>query len=144
MIAIGLVYTFIYFIVFRFLILKFDYKTPGRDSDAAIKFYTKEQYKEKKEMDKEVASADKRAGMEVEEETLEEKILFLVGGRENIIDVTNCATRLRLNVKSGAKVASDKDFKAIGTHGAKITGDSVQVIIGLDVPNVREKFEALL
>lgn len=124
--------------------MKFDYKTPGRDSDAAIKFYTKEQYKEKKEMEKEVIAADAKAGITHKDKTLEEEILFLVGGRENIIDVTNCATRLRLNVKSGAKVASDKDFKAIGTHGAKITGDTVQVIIGLDVPNVREKFEALL
>lgn len=124
--------------------MKFDYKTPGRDSDAAIKFYTKAQYKEKKEMDKEVIASDVKAGITHKDPTLEEEILVLVGGRENVIDVTNCATRLRLNVKSGAKVASDTDFKAIGTHGAKITGDSVQVIIGLDVPNVREKFEALL
>ena len=64
--------------------------------------------------------------------------------KENVSDVTNCATRLRVNVKDGSKVSNDEKFKSIGTHGAKITGNSVQVIIGLEVPKVREKFEELL
>ncbi len=143
-ILVGLAYTFIYFFVFRFLILKFDFKTPGRDDTGAIKFYSKQQYKEKKETKAENKKLDAMAGIEHKEASLEEKILELLGGHDNVVDVTNCATRLRVNVKDGNKVADDEHFKEIGTHGAKITGDSVQVIIGLDVPEVREKFEALL
>lgn len=136
-ILIGLAYTFIYFIVFRFLILKFDYKTPGRDDADAIKFYTKKDYKEKKgEVEISKNSDDSNS--------YENKILETLGGADNIEDVTNCATRLRVTVKDEKLVGSDNDFKNIGTHGAKITGKNVQVIIGLDVPNVREKFEKLL
>lgn len=133
LIIIGLCFTFIYFLVFSFLIKKFNFKTPGR-SGAEIKFNTKAEYKEKKNKEK----ADK------ENNGIENKILELLGGKENVVDVTNCATRLRVNLKDSDKVGSDEDFKAIGTHGAKITGKSVQVIIGLEVPKVREKFEALL
>lgn len=124
--------------------MKFDFKTPGRDDTDAIKFYSKQQYRERKEMKAEERKLDSLAGVETKEESLEEKILILLGGKENIDDVTNCATRLRVNVKDGNKVADDEHFKEAGTHGAKITGNSVQVIIGLDVPEVREKFEALL
>ena len=139
MLLIGLVYTFIYFIVFRFLILKFNYKTPGRDDGDNIKFYTKQEYKDKKGSKDGGEAKTQDSGS-----TLESKILEKLGGKENIEDVTNCATRLRVNVKDSSKVGKDEDFKNIGTHGAKITGKNVQVIIGLDVPSVREKFEALI
>lgn len=87
---------------------------------------------------------DAAANIETKEESLEEQILDLLGGSHNVEDVTNCATRLRVTVKDGDKVADDPDFKAIGTHGAKKSGRNVQVIIGLSVPSVREKFEELL
>ena len=48
LLVVGLVFTGIYFIVFRFLILKFDFKTPGREDDEEeIKFHTKADFKEK-------------------------------------------------------------------------------------------------
>ena len=133
---------FIYFVVFRFLILKFDFKTPGREVDSEIKFYSKNEYRESKKSNK--TAVDKEENSNNNQQSLEANILKLLGGKDNIKDVTNCATRLRVNVKDGTKVGKDTDFKAIGTHGAKISGDSVQVIIGLDVPKVREKFETLL
>ena len=43
-----------------------------------------------------------------------------------------------------AAVAPEASFKAIGTHGLVVQGQSIQVIIGLTVPQVREKFESLL
>ena len=68
----------------------------------------------------------------------------LVGGPDNIVDVTNCVTRLRLNVKDETLVADDKDFKAVGTSGCMKKGKSVQIIIGLKVPKVRDEFEKLM
>lgn len=130
LLVIGLIFTGIYFVVFRFLIIKFDFKTPGREDDEDIKFHSKAEFKEK------------QAGNV--EGSLAEKILVLLGGKDNIIDVTNCATRLRLNVKDASLVQSDASFKAIGTHGVKVTDKSVQVIIGMKVPSVREDFEQLL
>lgn len=131
-----------YFVVFRFLILKFNFKTPGRDDEGGIKFYTKADYKEKKAG--KGKDAEESEDNDSSSSSLEAKILELLGGADNIADVTNCATRLRVNVKDESKIGNDKDFKEIGTHGAKITGKNVQVIIGLDVPSVREKFEKLV
>lgn len=133
LLVVGLVFTGIYFIVFRFLILKFDFKTPGREDDEEeIKFHTKADFKEK------------QAGGKVEKQSLAAAILEGLGGKDNIIDVTNCATRLRVNVKDEKLVQSDSYFKSIGTHGLKATKTNIQVIVGLKVPSVREDFEALL
>ncbi len=134
LLGVGLVFTGIYFVVFRFLILKFDFKTPGREDDEEeIKFHTKAEYRERQ-----------AAGKSDNTMTLPEKILVGLGGKDNIVDVTNCATRLRVNVKDASLVQNDTHFKSIGTHGVKITDKSVQVIVGLKVPSVREDFEALL
>ena len=59
-------------------------------------------------------------------------------------DVTNCATRLRVNVKDETLVADDANFRAIGAHGIAKNGKNMQVIIGLSVPKVRDAFEQLL
>lgn len=134
LLCVGLVFTGIYFVVFRYLILKFDFKTPGREDDEEeIKFHSKQEYRDKK--------ADK--GME-EKNDLPAAILEALGGKDNIVDVTNCVTRLRVNVKDESVVKDDAHFKSIGTHGVKTNKKSVQVIVGLSVPTVREDFEALL
>ncbi len=129
--AVGFVFTGIYFVVFRFLILKFDFKTPGREDDEDVTFRTKAEYRERQANGKDKASKA-------------ELILEGLGGKDNIVDVTNCATRLRVNVKDGAIVQSDVYFKEIGAHGASKNGTSVQVIVGLTVASVRDEFEQLL
>lgn len=130
LLVVGLIFTGIYFIVFRTLILKFNFATPGREEDdQEIKFNTKEEYR----------SLKKNDGL-----TLPEKVLDALGGAANIVDVTNCATRLRVNVHDVSLVRDDLYFKKIGTHGLKVTNNNVQVIIGLKVPVVREEFELLL
>lgn len=130
LLLVGLVFTGIYFVVFRTLILKLDLATPGREADEQdIRFNTKAEY---------------RAKLNGTEMSLSHKVLEALGGRENIVDVTNCATRLRVNVVDASLVQDDSYFKSIGTHGIKVTKNSVQVIIGLKVPTVREEFEILL
>ncbi|MGL5380103.1 alpha-glucoside-specific PTS transporter subunit IIBC [Clostridium sp.] len=132
-IGIGLTFTGIYFVTFRYLILKFDFKTPGReDGDEEAKLYTKADYKAKQQGGN-VASLSKA------EQTLE-----LLGGASNIIDVTNCATRLRLNVVDETLIASDAKFREIGAHGVSRNKKAIQVIIGLSVPQFREEFEKVL
>lgn len=132
--AIGLCFTGVWFVVFRFLILKFDFKTPGREDDAEeIKFHSKAEYRERQN------------GSQVDEKTaFAIEILEGLGGKDNIVDVTNCATRLRVNVKDEKLCKDDPYFKSIGAHGCSANGKSYQVIVGLKVPSVREKFEQLL
>ena len=133
MLVIGLVFTGIWFVVFKFLIEKFDVKTPGREDDEDIKFRSKAEYREKK-------------NSKNEDDKLEFVKLILegLGGKDNIVDVTNCATRLRVNVKDQSLCKNDAYFKSIGAHGCSVNGKSFQVIIGLKVPKVRDDFERLL
>lgn len=128
--AIGFVFTGIYFVIFRYLILKFDFKTPGREDDEEVKFYSKAEYKEGKNSE----TQDDFAIL----------ILEGLGGKENIKDVTNCATRLRVNVNDETLVKDDGYFKSIGAHGVSINDKSIQVIVGLRVAMVRDDFEELL
>ena len=130
--AVGFSFTAIYFFLFRWMILHFDFKTPGRgdDEDEEDKLYTKADYKAKK------------AGNELDRKAAD--FLEGLGGKENIVDVTNCATRLRVNVKNGNAVADAKVFIAAGAHGLVHNKNAVQVIVGLSVPQLRERFEDLL
>ena len=140
--GVGLVFTFIWFVVFRFLILKFDFKTPGREDDEEIKFRSKAEYRAAKQGDGTVALDAAEA--ENPYAVTAAACMELVGGPDNIVDVTNCVTRLRLNVKDETKVADDADFKSIGTSGCMKRGKSVQIIIGLKVAKVRDEFEKLM
>ena len=58
--------------------------------------------------------------------------------------VNNCATRLRITVKDEALVQPDDVFRSGGAHGVVRNGNAFQVIVGLDVPQVREQFETLM
>ena len=135
-IVIGVIFTGIWFIVFRFLIVKLNLKTPGRgDDEPEVKLYTKADYKAK------------QAGGNVHMDERDMKaavFLQALGGRNNIVDVTNCATRLRVTVRDDKLVQPANVFTAAGAHGLVHNGRAIQVIVGLSVPQIRERFEALL
>jgi alpha-glucoside PTS system EIICB component len=136
--AIGFAFMIIYFFVFRYLILKFNVATPGREADdsSETKLYTKADYKAKKQANQNVSSNSYTV----------QALQFLdaLGGPENIVSVTNCATRLRVSVNDESKIAPDSVFKSAGAHGVVRNGKAIQVIVGLSVPQVREQFEKAL
>jgi len=130
-VVIGLLFSLIWFLVFRFLIKKFNFLTPGREEeDEDARLYTKKDYREKKTNGDQGSYAA--------------QILMYLGGKGNIIDVTNCATRLRVNVKDRNLIRPEADFKRIGAHGLSVNGTAIQVIVGLKVPKIRDEFEACL
>jgi PTS system arbutin-like IIC component len=139
--GIGLVFTVIYFFVFRTMILKFNLATPGRekDTESETKLYSKKDFKEKQQQDKKV-SAKSGSGFTDKASSF----LDALGGSENIEDLMNCATRLRVSVKDESKLHPDSVFHAAGAHGVVRNGKAIQIIVGLSVPQVREQFEILL
>ncbi|HEO8418263.1 PTS system, glucose-like IIB component [Mycobacteroides abscessus subsp. abscessus] len=142
-IVIGLIFTGIYFFVFRFLILKFNFATPGRETDdKEVKLYRKKDYQEKK---KGSDKKDEVAATVVENSYREKAEIFLqaLGGTENIETINNCATRLRISVKDPTLVMPDIAFKEGGAHGVVRSNKGIQIIVGLSVPQVREEFEKL-
>ena len=129
--------------MFRFLILHFDFKTPGRGEDAGgDKLFTKADYKAREGQGGAAGSTVAASGDERDIKAA----FFLqdLGGKSNIVDVTNCATRLRVTVKDDSKIASVATFTEHGAHGLVHNGRAIQVIVGLSVPQVRERFEALV
>lgn len=139
-IIIGVIFSAIYFIVFRTLILKMDLKTPGRDDDDEDpKLFTKADYKAKK-------GEGAVAGGASDDQYMDQAIIILeaLGGKDNIEELNNCATRLRVSVKDDSVLAKDAAFKAGGAHGVVRKGKAIQVIIGLTVPQVRERIENLI
>lgn len=135
-IGIGMAFTGIYFLLFRMLILRFDLKTPGR-AEIDVKLYSKADYK---------ASRNQTTAATTKVARQDQAAAFLeaLGGTGNILRVNNCATRLRITVSDIAMTQSDEVFKALGAHGVVRHGDSIQVIVGLHVPQVRDQIETLM
>ena len=123
-IPIGIVVAIIYYIVFRFVIIKFDLKTPGREDD-----------------DEETEKAVVLSNDNFTE--VASIILEGVGGKANVTSVDNCITRLRLEIKDYTLV-DEKKIKAAGVAGVMRPGkNSVQVIIGTKVQFVADEFKKL-
>lgn len=156
MLVIGLIAIAVWYFVFSFLIEKFDFKTPGRtrDKDSA-KLYSKKDYREKnsKTTDKTTIESDENKVVVNENrkvkssdkfENMADEILIGLGGPDNIKDFTNCVTRLRVNVNDPSIVESDEYFKEIGTYGTAKNGNSVHVIVGMDIQYVADAFGEIL
>ncbi len=123
----GVVYFALYYFIFKFLIEKFNLKTPGREDDSEeTKLYTK----------KDVAEKTTTGSGDVEEQTL--LILEGLGGHENISDLDSCATRLRVTVIDADKV-DEKILKVSGAAGVVKSGKAVQVVYGPQVSVIKSK-----
>lgn len=129
--AIGFGFAAINFMVFRYVILKYNILTPGRNEDEnEVRLYSKQDYRDKKaagkQPDREKAIA----------------ILQCVGGAGNVETISNCQTRLRLVIHDPSCVMDDNALKAAGALGTIRNGRNLQIVIGLSVTVVREFFEA--
>ena len=133
----GIIYFFLYYFIFRFLIVKFDFKTPGREEDTAeIKLYTRADVNARKDgAEKETAAADT--------DFVSAAITNGLGGRKNISDVDCCATRLRCTVKR-PELVNDALLKSTGASGVVHKGNGVQVIYGPHVTVIKSNLEDYL
>ncbi len=140
---IGLIFAALYFVLFRWMIVKFDIPLPGRKKEEEARLYTKQDYQKAKKG----SNHEKEAAAAYESEYEEKAVYYLegLGGKENIKDVTNCATRLRVTVIDPSLV-KDSDYFTNNkmAHGLAKSGQSIQIIVGLSVPQVRDSFETKL
>ena len=135
-IPVGIIYFFLYYFIFKFMIKKFNYKTPGReDDDTETKLYTKADVNARREAG--------QAGAAASEDAVSEAITRGLGGKKNISDVDCCATRLRCTVKDASRV-NDGILKATGASGVVHKGQGVQVIYGPNVTVIKSNLEDYL
>ena len=114
----------VFYLVFRFAIMKWDLKTPGREDDDV--------------------EAEKAVVLSNDNFTeVASTILAGVGGKENVVSVDNCITRLRLEIKDYTLV-DEKKIKSAGVAGVVRPGkNAVQVVVGTKVQFVADEFKKL-
>ena len=135
-IPVGIIYFFLYYFIFKFMIRKFNFKTPGReDDDTETKLYTKADVNARREA--------AQAETVTSDDATSEAITRGLGGKKNISDVDCCATRLRCTVKDASRV-NDGILKATGASGVVHKGQGVQVIYGPNVTVIKSNLEDYL
>lgn len=119
------IYVVGYYLIFTFLIKKFNIMTPGREENATdIKLYTKEDFKNKQNKN----------------DSKSELILKGVGGVKNLVDIDACATRLRLTVVD-ENLVDEELLKTSGAKGVIKKGKGIQIIYGPQVTVIKSDFE---
>ncbi|GGB01556.1 PTS glucose transporter subunit IIBC [Agarivorans gilvus] len=117
--VIGLAYAAIYYTVFRVVIAKLDLKTPGREDEEAV------------------------AGAVVSEDEMSKNLVEAFGGKDNIVSLDACITRLRIQVKAVESVDQAK-LKGLGAAGVVVAGQGVQAIFGTKSDNLKTDMEVYL
>lgn len=124
----GLVFAVIYYFLFRFLIVKFNFKTPGREDDT----------------EENVDDSTEEAGSSENKFAKMATVIYEgLGGDDNVVSVDNCVTRLRIEVKDMNAVDQNK-IKNTGVPGINVVGDqSIQVIVGTQVQFVADEIHKI-
>ena len=122
---IGIVVGILYYVIFRFVITKFNLKTPGREDDDL--------------------EAEKSVVLSNNDFTAVAKVVLEgIGGKENVKSLDNCITRLRFEINDYTKV-DEKKIKSAGVAGIiRPSKTSVQVIVGTKVQFVADEMKKML
>ena len=121
LLILGVIAFVVYYVLFRFIIVKFNLKTPGREED------------DDAEEEKNVVLADN------DFTKVAQIILEGLGGKENLTSIDNCITRLRLEIKDQDQI-DEKKIKSAGIAGIIRPGkNSIQIIVGTKVQFVADE-----
>lgn len=123
-IIVGLILAVIYYFGFRFVIRKFNLKTPGRE-------------------DPEGEAEDAGTGGAVSQDDLPHNILSALGGQENIAHLDACITRLRVEVKDKGNVRKDT-LKKLGASGVLEVGNNIQAIFGTRSDTIKSQIADIM
>ena len=135
--VVGAIYFIVYFLLFRFLIRRRNYATPGREADGEeVRLYTRADYNEKK-------AAGKSGDNGQDAHRVSRLIVEGLGGKDNVESLDCCATRLRVSVKDGGLV-SEALLKQSGAAGVIRKGGGVQVVYGPQVAVIKSEVEEYL
>ncbi|WP_020154949.1 glucose-specific PTS transporter subunit IIBC [Caldibacillus debilis] len=115
---IGIPWFFVYYFLFSFFIKKFDLKTPGREDDEETTIVT--------------GSAERA-----------QRIIDALGGKENLVNVDCCATRLRVTVNDPGAV-NEELLKKTGAKGVLMKGKGIQIIYGPQVTIIKNEISEIV
>lgn len=143
LVIVGLIYAVVYYLVFTFMIKKFNLKTPGRDeSEEEVKLYSKADFQEKAGIPNANATA-KTSNNKGEVAEKAPAVLAALGGESNIVSVDACITRLRVEVKDKSKVDKNS-LKDLGAAGVVEVGNGIQAIFGAKADAYKNEIKDIL
>ncbi len=108
------VFFLIGYLVAYAMVRKFRFATPGMPGNEIV----------------EIAGAEDSEKSNTKGDPLAERIISLLGGRENITLVDACMTRLRITVKDSSKVAPESEWKSAGALNLMVKGNGIQAVYG--------------
>jgi PTS system N-acetylglucosamine-specific IIC component len=127
LIVMGLVFFVLYYLLFRFAIVKWNMRTPGREPEGEFEAEQQANLSEGGEAPTAVAAG--AVATAARPDTKAEQLIAAFGGRENLVNVDACITRLRMDVADTSKVDAER-LKALGAMGVIEVGSSVQAVFG--------------
>ena len=139
LIGMGVVFFVIYYLLFRFAITRWNMRTPGREPEAEFEAEEAANLGEAGESTTTVApvAAPARA------DTKAEQVIAAFGGRENLVNVDACITRLRMEVADPAKVDQAR-LKSLGAAGVIEVGSNVQAVFGTEAEALKNAIKDVL
>jgi PTS system N-acetylglucosamine-specific IIC component len=139
LIGMGVVFAIIYYLLFRFAITRWNMRTPGREPEAEF------EAEEAANLGEASTSATTVATVEapVRADTKAEQVIAAFGGRENLVNVDACITRLRMEVADPAKVDQAR-LKSLGAAGVIEVGSNVQAVFGTEAEALKNAIKDVL
>ena len=150
LIVMGVVFFAVYYLLFRFAITKWNMRTPGREPES--EFEAEEQANLGDGADSTTAltaagsgaaTATLTAPTAVASDSKAEQVIAAFGGRENLVNVDACITRLRMEVADKSKVDQAR-LKSLGAAGVIEVGNSVQAVFGTDAEALKNDITDIL
>ena len=133
LIPIGIIYFMLYYFSFKYLIKKFDLKTPGREIDnMKLSIFKNPKASHRKLLNK---------GIEIDKQS--QLIVRGLGGRDNFTDLDCCITRLRATV-SDNQLVNEGLLKQSGAAAVVMQGNGVQIIYGPKASSIKSKLDEYL
>jgi N-acetylglucosamine PTS system EIICBA or EIICB component len=136
LIGMGVVFFVVYYLLFRFAITKWNLRTPGREPESEFEAEEQSNLDEGAESVTAVAAggsgaATVTAPAQLAADSKAEQVIAAFGGRENLVNVDACITRLRMEVADKSKVDQAR-LRSLGAAGVVEVGNSVQAVFGTD------------
>jgi PTS system N-acetylglucosamine-specific IIC component len=148
LIVMGVVFSAVYYFMFRFAITKWNMRTPGREPET--EFEAEEQANLSEGSDAATATvggasrtAVKTAPAPASADSKAEQIISAFGGRENLVNVDACITRLRMEVADTSKVDQAR-LRSLGAAGVIEVGNSVQAVFGTQAEALKNDITDIL
>lgn len=138
LIGMGAVFFVVYYLLFRFAITKWNLRTPGREPEAEFEAEEQANLGEGATSATAAAAGGAATATKTTTDSKAEQVIAAFGGRENLINVDACITRLRMEVADKGKVDQAR-LKSLGAAGVVEVGNSVQAVFGTDAEALKNE-----